>query len=98
MFILGQLFSSLALLFSMLFNVIYFLLVIRIILSWFSVNPYNEIVQILYRITDPILAPFRRLPLRLGAIDFSPIVAFIVIAFLRNFVVGILTQLAYRFG
>jgi YggT family protein len=62
------------------------------------VNPYNEIVQILYRITEPILAPFRRLPLRLGAIDFSPIVAFIVIAFLRNFVVGILTQLAYRFG
>ena len=98
MFILGQLFSSLALLFSMIFNVIYFLLVIRIILSWFAVNPYNDIVQILYKITDPILAPFRRLPLRLGMIDFSPIMAFIVLAFLRNFIVGILTQLAYRFG
>ena len=98
MFILGQLFSSLALLFSMIFNVLYFLLVIRIILSWFAVNPYNEIVQVLYRITEPILAPFRRLPLQLGMIDFSPIIAFIVLVFLRNFVVGILTQLAYRFG
>ena len=98
MFVLGQLFSSLALLVSMLFNVIYFLLVIRIILSWFSVSPYNELVQILYRITDPILAPFRKLPLQLGMIDFSPIVAFLVIAFLRNFIVGILTQLAYKFG
>ena len=98
MFILGQLFSSLALLFSMLFNVIYFLLVIRIILSWFAVRTYNEIVQIIYKITEPILAPFRRLPLRMGAMDFSPILAFLVIAFLRNFVVGVLTQLAYKFG
>ncbi|MEE8360463.1 MAG: YggT family protein, partial [Candidatus Omnitrophota bacterium] len=76
----------------------YFLLVIRIILSWFAVSPYNEIVQILYKITEPILAPFRRLPLRMGAMDFSPILAFLVIAFLRNFVVGVLTQLAYKFG
>ncbi len=98
MFVLGQLFGSLALLFSMVFNVLYFLLVVRIILSWFAVNPYNEIVQILYRVTDPILAPFKRLPLQLGAIDFSPIVAFIVLVFVRNFIVGILTQLAYRFG
>jgi len=98
MFVLSQLFSSLALLTNMLFNVIYFLLVIRIILSWFGVNPYNELVQILFRITDPILAPFRRLPLRIGMIDFSPIVAFLVIAFLRNFIVGVLTQLAHRFG
>ena len=98
MFVLGQLFSSLALLVSMLFNVIYFLLVIRIILSWFGVNPYNELVQILFRITEPILMPFRRLPLQIGMIDFSPIIAFIVIAFLRNFLVGLLTQLAYRFS
>ena len=98
MFILGQFFSSLALLVNMLFNVIYFLLVIRIILSWFGVNPYNELVQILYRITDPLLAPFRRLPLQVGMIDFSPILAFIVLVFLRNFIVGLLTQLAYRFS
>jgi len=97
MFVFGQMFSSLALLVSMIFNVLYFLLVIRIILSWFPVNPYSEIVQIFYRITDPILAPFRRLPLRVGMIDFSPIVAFIVLAFMRNFIVGLLTSLAYKF-
>jgi YggT family protein len=82
----------------MIFNVLYFLLVIRIVLSWFGVNPYNEIVSILYRITDPILKPFRRLPLQVGMIDFSPIVAFIVLTFLRTFVVGLLTQLSYRFA
>ena len=98
MFVLGELFKSLAFLFNTIFNILYFLLIIRIILSWFAVNPYNEIVQILFRITDPILAPFRRLPLQLGPIDFSPIVAFMALWFIRNFVVGVLLQLAARFS
>lgn len=98
MFVLGELFKSLAFLFNTIFNILYFLLIARIILSWFAVNPYNEIVQILYKITDPILAPFRRLPLQIGGIDFSPIVAFLALWFVRNFVVGILLQLATRFG
>lgn len=94
MFILGQMLASLAYLFNMIFNILYFLLVVRIILSWFAVSPYNEIVQILYRITDPILAPFRRLPLRMGMIDFSPILAFMALWFLRSFVVGVLSHYA----
>jgi len=44
MFIFAQLFSSLALLFSMLFKIIYFLLVIRIILSWFVRDSYSELI------------------------------------------------------
>lgn len=98
MFILGQFFNSLALLFNMLFSIIYFLLVVRIIMSWFSVNPYNEIVQVIYRITEPILAPFRRLPLQIGMIDLSPILAFILLSFLNSLIVGILRQLATRFS
>jgi YggT family protein len=94
MYILGQLLASLAYLANMVFNILYFLLVIRIILSWFGINPYNEIVQILLRITDPILAPFRRLPLHVGFIDFSPILAFMVLWFLRDFVVGVLSHYA----
>jgi YggT family protein len=94
MYILGQLLASLAYLFNMIFNIIYFLLVVRIILSWFGVNPYNDIVQILFRITDPILAPFRRLPLQIGFIDFSPILAFMALWFVRNFVVGVLSHYA----
>jgi YggT family protein len=98
MFIVGEVLRSLALLISLLFNVIYFVLIIRIILSWVGADPYNEIVQIIYRVTEPILAPFRRLPLQMGAIDFSPILAFIVLSVLRNFIVNILYQLAYRLG
>ena len=98
MFILGQLFQSLALLVSLVFNILYFLLVVRIILSWVRLDPYNEIVQIIYRITDPILLPFRRLPLQVSGMDFSPIVAFLVLSVLRNFIVNVLYQIAYRLG
>lgn len=96
MFILAQFCQSLALLFNMFFSIIYFILVVRIIISWFGVNPYNEIVQIILRISEPILAPFRRLPLRVGMIDFSPVFAFMLITFLQSLIVGTLTQLALR--
>ena len=98
MFILGQFFASLAVLFSMLFKVFYFLLVIRIVISWFQISPFSEPVNMLYRITEPILLPLRRLPLQVGMIDFSPVVAFILLSFLDHFIVGILQQLAYRFS
>lgn len=98
MFVLSQFLESLALLISLVFNILYFILVIRIILSWVNPDPYNEIVQVIYRISDPILLPFRRLPLQVGGIDFSPIVAFLVLAFLRNFIVNVLYQVAARVG
>ena len=98
MFILSQIIQSLALLVSLVFNVVYFILVIRIILSWVNPDPYNEIVQIIHRVTDPILLPFRKLPLNVGGIDFSPIVAFIVLAVLKNFIVNVLYQIAARLG
>jgi len=98
MFVLAELFRALAHLFNTVFNILYFLLIVRVVLSWFPVNPYNEIVQVIYRITDILLAPFRRLPLRLGMIDLSPILAFLALWFLRDFVVGILLRIAYRLG
>lgn len=98
MFILGEIFRSLALLVSLVFNILYFLLVIRIILSWVDPDPYNNIVQLIYSVTEPVLAPFRKLPLIAGGMDFSPILAFFVIYILRSFLVNVLGQLAYRFS
>jgi YggT family protein len=98
MFLIAEFMRSLALLVSLVFNVVYFILIIRILLSWVNPDPYNEIVQVIYRISDPVLAPFRRLPLQGAGIDFSPIVAFIVISVLRNFIVNILYGMAARIG
>lgn len=98
MIILAQLFSSLAMLLSMVFKILYFLLVIRILLSWFRPDPFNEIVSTIYRITDPLLLPLRRLPLQYGGIDLSPILVFLLISFLDSFVVGTLRGLAIQFS
>lgn len=76
-----------------LFEVLYYLILARIILSFFPVNPYGSpvlinIVQFVRQITEPLLAPFRSLvpPLRMGAgyLDLSPILAIIVLFILRN--------------
>ncbi|MBL7072304.1 MAG: YggT family protein [Candidatus Omnitrophica bacterium] len=98
MFILAEIVKSIALFVSLVFNILYFILIIRIIISWVGADPYNEIVRVIYKITDPLLAPFRALPLRIGAIDFSPIVAFLVLSVVKSLVVNLLYQIAYRIG
>ena len=98
MFIVAELIQSIALLVSLIFNILYFLLVIRIVLSWVNPDPYNEIVQTIYRVSDPILAPFRRLPLQTGGFDFTPIVAFLALSVLRNFTVNVLYRIAGSIG
>ena len=58
------------------------IIIVRAVVSWIQPNPYNPIVQILYRLTEPVLFPIRKaLAKRLGniGIDFSPIVAIILI-------------------
>ncbi|OGW82614.1 MAG: hypothetical protein A2Z83_05205 [Omnitrophica bacterium GWA2_52_8] len=98
MFILGELFQALALLVNGICQILYWLLFARIIISWFPVDPYHGVVQFLHQVTDPILAPFRRLPLQIGMLDLSPLVAFIALFFIRNVLVGILLSLAHKVG
>ncbi|MBA1333770.1 MAG: Integral membrane protein YggT, involved in response to extracytoplasmic stress (osmotic shock) [Firmicutes bacterium] len=65
------------------FNTIELLVLARIILSWVSPGYNNPISRFIYNITEPILAPFRRLlersPFGGGMIDFSPILAILFI-------------------
>ena len=90
MVVVQELISSLILFVNILFTILYWLLVARIVLSWFGVNPsttYNEVLGALYQVTDAILRPFRRLPLQIGLFDFSPIVAFVALQFLQRVLV-----------
>jgi YggT family protein len=67
---------------------IYFLVLIgRIILSWFPVQPGTtmaSIASILFELTEPVLAPLRRVIPPLGMFDLSPLVAFLGIQILRG--------------
>ena len=51
---------------------------LRVILSWFQTSP-NTLTHILDRITEPILAPLRRIIPRAGMFDFTPMVAIILL-------------------
>ena len=84
---------------SVLIQVYEFLLLIRVLLSWVNVDPYrpvidHPVVDILQRVTDPVLAPLRRLiPPIGGAVDISPVVALIILEVLRRILVSVLVGL-----
>ena len=52
---------------------------LRAILSWFSPGPKNILANILYQVTEPILVPLRRIIPKVGMLDFTPLVAIILL-------------------
>ena len=59
----------------------------RAILSWFQMDPRNPLISMLDQITEPILAPLRRVVPRLGMIDITPLVAIILLQVIAQAVV-----------
>ena len=59
-------------------EVLTFAIFIRVVLSWFVTRP-NMLTIILDKITEPILAPLRRIIPRAGMFDFTPLVAIILL-------------------
>jgi YggT family protein len=97
MFVLGNLIEGVAKVLDMVLTIYIWVIVIRALISWVNPDPYNPIVQFLYRVTEPVLRPIRRwLPFRNIGIDFSPVVVIAVIIFIQTFVVQSLIQLAFR--
>ena len=98
MFVMANLLSALSKVIDLVLVFFWWLILIRAIISWVNPDPLNPIVQFLERITEPVLSPIRRmLPtgLRFG-LDISPIIAFLLITFLRSFLVSTLVGIAQR--
>ncbi|MCA9406794.1 MAG: YggT family protein [Candidatus Omnitrophica bacterium] len=95
--ILGDFFAALGFLVQTVLSMLYILIIARALVSWVSPDPYNPIVQFLYRTTEPLLAPFRRFLPR-TAIDISPILAILTIMFLQIFLERIFARLVIFFG
>lgn len=96
MFVVANLIAAVAQVVDIFLSVFWWLLLIRVLASWFSPSPFNPLVQFLYRATEPILEPIRRILPQMGVIDLSPIIAFVAIVFLRSFLVQTLMDIAYR--
>jgi YggT family protein len=70
------------------------LMIIRVLLSWFpNINWYDPPFSILSQLTDPYLNLFRSIIPPLGGIDFSPMIAFFVLQFGSQFLIGLLYSL-----
>lgn len=98
MFVVANFIQACAFIINWLLNILWWLILVRALLSWVNPDPYNPIVQFLYKTTEPILQPLRRvlpMSLRFG-LDLSPLIAFALIYFLRLFLVPSLVQLSYR--
>ncbi|MBE9504310.1 MAG: YggT family protein [Proteobacteria bacterium] len=95
MYIIGNLLDAVAVVFGMALQLYMWLIIARAVLSWVNPDPYNPIVQFLYRVTEPVLYWVRkRVPLVAGGIDLSPLIVIFAIFFLQSFLVKTLRQLA----
>lgn len=64
----------------LLLNFLVVAILIRALLSWFQMDPANPFIQALSAVTDPIIDPIRRVVPRIMMIDFSPMIAMIVLS------------------
>ena len=79
---------------SLILGLVWWVFLIMIIMSWLIsfnvINTRNQFVasvwRILNQITDPILRPIRRIVPSVGGLDLSPLIVFIIIFFLQQFI------------
>jgi YggT family protein len=82
---------------SMILQLVWWVFLIMIIMSWLIsfnvINTRNQFVAGVWRvvnaITEPILRPIRRIIPPMGGLDLSPIVVFVIIFFLQNWISSI---------
>ena len=75
---------------DLVFTLLSLAILARVLLSWVRVSPYHPAVELLYQITDPILAPLRRIIPPVGMMDISPIIAMLLLQIIQQVLVEII--------
>jgi len=67
------------------------------LISWVSPDPRNPVVMFLRQVTEPVLAPVRRLlpPWKTGGLDLSPVIVLLVIQFLERVILPSMVRSMY---
>jgi YggT family protein len=67
------------------------------LITWVSPDPRNPVVMFLRQVTEPVLAPVRRLlpPWKTGGLDFSPLIVILAIQFVERVVLPGLLRAMY---
>lgn len=82
-----------------LFQALGWLIIARIVLSWFPMDPRHPVIRFIEGVTEPVLAPFRRLIPPVGGpgmrLDLSPIAALLVVELVGRIVHSYLVRALY---
>ena len=79
---------------SLLLQVMFWTIIIRIILSFVATDSYHPVVPLVMQLTEPVLAPIRRLLPATGGLDFSPLLATLAIMLARILIIAPLYDFA----
>ena len=89
--ILSTLFSAIANILSIIVNVYTWIIIAAALVSWVKPDPSSPIVQLLYRLTDPIYSFIRRyIKTEFNGIDFAPLIVLLALQFLSQFLIRLL--------
>ncbi len=98
MFVVGNFIVALAKIIDLVLSIYIWIIIFRAVISWVNADPYNPIVNFLYRATEPVLRPIRRLlPFGGAGLDVSPVIVILIIYFLQFFLVKTMIQAAVYF-
>ena len=97
--IIATLLEAIAQILHMVITLYIWVVIISALITWVNPDPYNPIVQMLRRVTEPVYSFVKRyIPTVIGGIDLSPIIIILGLQFFDLFIVKILFNLAGSIG
>lgn len=89
--ILSTLFSAIANILSIIVNVYTWIIIVAALVSWVKPDPSSPIVQLLYRLTDPVYSFIRRyVKTEFNGIDFAPLIVLLALQLIDQFLIRLL--------
>lgn len=83
---LGALFRAFLQVIDLFLTIYVWLIIARAILSWVNPSPYHPVVRFLYKATEPVLRPIRRILPPIYGLDLSPILVIFLIYFIKELI------------
>ncbi|MBI4650025.1 YggT family protein [Candidatus Desantisbacteria bacterium] len=97
MFILANFINAITTILDYLIDLYLIAIIVRAVISWIYFDPYNPIVYFIKKISDPFLNWIRKLiPTASLGIDLSPFIAFLIIVFIKKFLIETMFNIAVK--